>query len=307
MSRTQGRFDNDTPQPDGQLSIPGTAFVNTSAGATSYTRIGSAGSGTYTLHLAASATAYQAVSDATALLRSGVQDFLQEEFGSNRASYYQGAQGQPIGQPITYATASTVAGSLVSVTVQSTVGIVAGTTVLVDTVASGVQEYALVTSITSGTVLVVASLKNSHTALFPIAANPFTTPAGVSGIPPFTGSLQLTPVTSARPKGLLIKSLTINYLVGTSNITSPTIGITATSFSESAAPVVTTLLANATNGLIATFQATPHAVTIPVPIANQNFLNVFNTFVNIEFDFTTGTSGTVDIYGATLGVSYNYL
>lgn len=299
MSRTQSRVDSDTPYLDGQLPIPGIAFVATT-GATTFSRVAA---GEFSLHCAASATAYVTAGMIDcAILRTGVQDFLQEQFGSARAG---GAQGLSVGQPLTLSTGSIVAGSGVTINVLSTVGFLAGAFVTLDTVASGVQEFTQILSITSATAMVVATVKNSHTTPFPITANLYTTPGGISGIPPFSGVSQLTPPAS-RPKGILIKSLSITYLVGVANISAQTISLTLATYQESVAPTVTTLIASAANGLPVAFQATPHVLTIPVPVANQAWLTTFNSQVAIEFDFTTGTSGTVDILGATLGCSFNF-
>ena len=300
MSRTQLRFESDQAFTDGQLAIPGADFVAV-VGATTYAKIAF---GEYSLHCAASATAYTVIAGInSAVFRTGMQDNLQEQFGSNRAG---GAQGLAVGQPVTYLNGGITAGQNVNVTVQSTVGILANSYVLVDTVASGVQEYVRVVSITSGTVFVAASIANTHASGAPVAANVFTSPASATGTPPFTGLTQLTPLTAPRPKGIKITSLTISYLVGTANISAQTIGLAAATYANGVAPVITTLIANATNNLPVAFGATTYAWVIPVPVAQQVWLNTFNTVVAVEFDFTTGTSGTVDVLGATLGCSFNF-
>ena len=302
MSRTQNRLDADTPQSDGQLPIPGTDFVNTNASVTTYSKIAF---GEYSLHCATSATAYQAVGGLNATtLRTGVQDALQELYGSYRAG---GAQGLPVGIPLTYATAAvTVPAPSYSQAVVSSVGMSAGQSVTLDTVASGKQEFTTILSVTNATTIVLANVTQTHSNGFPIFVNNYTTPAGVSGFPPYTGLSQLTPVVSARPKGIKITQVTLNYLVGTANISAQTVGLAYVTYANGVAAAVTTLIANATNALPVAFGATPYAWVIPVPIANQVWINPFNSFVSVEFDFTTGTSGTVDVLGATLSCQYNF-
>ena len=304
--RTQGQFQQDTPFPDGFITLlPGADIVQAGGtGSSTYRRIGSAGSGEFSLYASTSTDTYVVMGGASGILyRSGMQDNLQEAFGSSKSG---GAQGLPVGVPQTYSTSSTTAGAAVSIPVVSSVGFYAGRTVLVDTVASGVQESALIISIPDGTHIQVASLANAHTTPFPVVENIFSTPASVSGFPPFTGSSQLTPVTSARAKGILINSLTVNYIVGTAAISAETIGLTVMNYANATAPSVTTLISNATNGLATTVQATPHTVTIPVPVANQAFITNPNTAVIVEFDFTLGSSGTLDLLSFVLGCSFNY-
>lgn len=304
MSRTQGRLQADLANFDGFVPLlPGADLVQVTLASETST-VHKIASGEYSLRTASTSSAYTFLGGVTGLIyRLGMQDDLQEFFGSARAG---GAQGLPIGWPLTYATSSTTAGTSVSVTVESTVGFVAGQYVLVDTVASTVQEYCQITSITSSTVMVLASMAHAHTAPFPIAANVFTTPAGVSGRPPFTGLSQLTPVTSARPKGIEVTGLIVDYIVNTTAITVPTVGLYATTYAYGAAPSVTTLITQATNGLQVAAATTPYTIPVPVPIANQEFINTSNTFLSVEFDFTTGSSGSVDVLGVYIGVNYNY-
>jgi hypothetical protein len=301
MSRTQAIIQGDTPQADGTVSLlPGADFVATSAsGATTLFKIAT---GEFSLR-AAAASAYVIFGSLGGMIfRTGIQDDLQSFFGSSRAG---GAQGLPIGSPQTLATASTVAGSSVSITVLSTVGFLPFQYVTIDTVASGVQEFTQILSITSPTVMVVRTLVNSHTAFFPVAANLFTTYTGATGRPPFTGASELTPVTVPRPKGISFLQLSVIYQVTTTAITVPTVGLFATQYFNNAAPVTTTLIAQATNGLQTATQAQPYVIPVPVPIAAQNFIVTPNTQVSVEFDFTNST-GTVDILAFILTCKFNY-
>jgi hypothetical protein len=278
----------------------GLAQIGSIGGTVALTKIAA---GEYSLRTSSATQAYGFVGAVSGIYRMGMQDDLQEFFGSLRAG---GAQGLPIGQPTTLATASITAGTLVSVTVDSTVNFFAGQYVLVDTVASGVQEYCQISSITNATTMVLVSVKNSHTAVFPIAANIFTTPAGVSGRPPFTGLSQLTPVTAARPKGLNPVGLWVNYIVNTTAITVPVCALYATQYVYGVAPTITTLISSATNNLQTAAATTSYTIPVPVPVANQGFIITPNTVITAEFDFTSGASGTVDVLGMWLQVAFNY-
>jgi hypothetical protein len=302
MSRTQARFESDSAYPDGLIPLmPGADIVQVGAGTTTLTRIAA---GEYAFVTSSATTAYTFVGGVTGvLLRGGAQDNLQEFWGSSRAG---GAQGLAIGAPQTFLVGGIVAGTLVNVTVQSTVGMFVGQKIQLDTVASGVQEYITVSSITSATVFVAVSIANTHATGAPVWANVFTTPAGASGFPPFTGLSQLTPQTSFRPKGLLLKAVSVIYQVVTTAITVPTIGLYSTQYNSTVAPTVTTLIAQATNGLTTAANAQPIIVTIPVPIANQAFTVTPNTILSIEFDFTSGGANGVNFFGFVVQASFNY-
>jgi hypothetical protein len=301
MPRTQGTYNQDTPFPDGQIPLsPGADIVQIAgAGTSAFTRIAA---GEYSLRATVASVAYTFIAGVTGLVyRVGVQDDLQENYGSQRAG---GANLQPSGVPITLSSGSIVAGTNVTINVLSTVGFFAGQYVTIDTVASGVQEFTQIVSITSATAMVVAKIVNSHTTPFPVTENIFTTPGSVSGRPPFTGITELTPP-SSRPKGINIKGLSVIYAVNTAAITVPTVGLYATVFPNNVAPTVTTLIPQATNNLPVAFQANPYNIPVPVPIANQGFLVTPSTLVTVEFDFTNGT-GTVDVLGFVLSCSFNY-
>ena len=300
MSRTVARLDSDQQYNDAIIPLSGTDFVNTSAGASAFTKIAA---GEYSLRLTAAATAYVTVTTITGLIyRGGVQSDYQQAFGSSRAG---GALGLAVGWPQTISTGSVVAGTAVSIPVFSSVNFVAGGFITVDTVASGVQEFSQITSIPDGA-HIIATLKNAHTTPFPVTQGIFTTPGPVVGRPPFTGLSQLTPQTSAPAKGINIKQITMIYIVNTANASAPTIGLFATQYPHNAAPTVTTLIAQATNNLQTAFQASQYSVPVPVPVANQGFIVTPNTIVSVEFDITTGAAATVDILGVVITGSYIY-
>lgn len=302
MSRTVSRVQSDQSFADMTvaLSPPGDIVA---AGATvqTLTRIAA---GEYSWRAATATTAYTFVGGVSGLIfRTGLQDDYQQAFGSARAG---GSQGLPAAWPQTLVTVSTVAGTNVALTVPSSVNFFAGQYVTVDTVASGVQEFAQITSIPSGTSIIVNKLVSPHTANFPLTGNLFTTSGPRVGRPPFTGLSQLTPQTAAPPKGINIQQIAIIYAVNTTAITVPTVGVFATQYFNNVAPTVTTLIAQATNGLATASQAQPYVIPVPVPIANQGFIVTPNTVVSVEFDFTTGGSGSVDVLGFVITGSYNY-
>lgn len=302
MSRTVARLQGDQPFNDMlvALSPPGDIVA---AGATAQT-LTKIAFGEYSWRAATATTAYTFVGGVSGLIfRTGLQDDYQQAFGSARAG---GAQGLAPGFPQTLVTASTVAGTFVTLTVMSSVNFFVGQFVTVDSVASGVQEFTQITSIPSGTSIVVAKLVNAHTANFPLTANLFTTPGPRTGRPPFTGLSQLTPQTVSPPKGINVQQLTVLYAVNTTAITVPTVGMAATQYFNNAAPTITTLIANATNNLQTAAQVQPYVIPVPVPVANQGFLVTPNTVVTVEFDFTTGASGSVDVLGFVINGQYNY-
>lgn len=302
MSRTQGPLSADLPAVvDGLFPLAPGSNIFATTGATTLTRISS---GEISLRATAAATAYVVIGQASSMLfRTGVQDDTQNFFGSLRAG---GAQARSVGALSTLSTASTVAGTPVNIAVLSSVNFGAGQFAAVDTVASGIQEFAMITAIPDGTHITVASLVNAHTSPFPVFLNNFTTPAGASGRPPFAGMSQLTPVTSPRPKGIKFKQLNVVYIVTGAAASLMTVGMTAIQYQNAVAPIVTTLITNAANGLASAAAATPYVIPVPVPVANQNYIVTPNTSVVVEFDFTTGAAATLDVLGFYLIGDANY-
>jgi hypothetical protein len=303
MSRTVANLQADNTYPDMLVPLMPGADVVQVAVSTETSKIIRVAAGQYALQTATASVAYTILGGVTGLVyRTGVQDDYQEAFGSSRAG---GALGLPIGWPQTLSTGSTVAGQNVSIPVNSSVNFSVGQKITVDV--GGPQEFTFITSIPDATHIVAASLANSHTTPFPITGNLFTTPGSRTGRPPFTGLSQLTPQTAAPPKGINLKQLTIIYSVTGAAITVPTVGMFATQFSNVVAPVTTTLITQATNGLQTATNAQPYVVPVPVPLANQGFIVTPNTLVGVEFDFTNGTTATaVNVFGFVLTGQYNY-
>jgi hypothetical protein len=292
MSRTQSRLDCDTPYTDGKLFLPiKPGQLTTGSGTATWTRTG--------LGLVGTVVTAAAVVDVTldeALFRTGVQDFLQEQFGSLHAG---GANGLPVPGVITFTTGALVAGA-VSIPVVSSAGYSVGQHLTLDTAASTVQEFPVVTAITNGTTLAVTALKNAHSSDVIVSGNAFTTPAGVSGLPPYAGSTELSPVTAPRPKGIQITGVAPIWTPGSTVPTVNSIAVTQTVFTNGAAPTVNTLLA-ATNLSLAG-STTP--LIQNVQLTTPAFITAPFSEIVLEWDFTTGASST--LWGIYLSVTYNY-
>jgi len=301
MARFQGPLNCDTGNPDGHYFVSAMEGVLASGAASTVYANGSAGS--YFVTIPASNAASFIIPLSLMRFRYGVQDQLQEQFGSNRAG---GAQGNAVGSFTTASTAATTAGINVSFTVLSTVGFVAGTAVLVDSVASGVQEYANIVSITSATVMVLNKLVNAHAAGAWIAAGAFTTPASITGFPPFKAATQFTPVTTPRPKGILFKQIYPVYTNLGAVVTSSTIGLYGTTINpNNAARTVNAIIPVAQNGMNLAVTAQPNITPITVPLANQIYQNTKYTEFYIAWTVTTSGSGTVALDGVFIDATFN--
>lgn len=309
MSRTQGRLDSDTFYSDGQIMLSALDLASV-GGVGVLTRVAA---GQYSLRFSNLTAAVVVAATLKNIFRSGVQDWLQEQFGSQNAG---GAQGKAVPGYTNYTTGSLAAGTNVSIPVLNSgwatgpiySGFKIGDIVTLDTVASTVQEFPQIVSIPDATHIVVNVIKNVHSTNAPVSSNAFTTPAGVTGPPPFTGVSEFTPVTAPRPKGIKIKRVTIDYqITGANGITIPTFGLFQAIYANGVAPTINTLIAQATNGLQTAANANPYTTVIPVPFANQTFLTAPNEVITAELDFTSGASASVlDIYGMSFGVDYNY-
>lgn len=304
MPRFQKTLSSDQPQLDGMIQMSALEFSVIAGGGitAAITRIAL---GEWSLNLTGAAVASSvAVSLSHLIRRFGMRDDLQEQFGAGLAV---GSEGSAVGWPNTLSTATSAAGSSINVAVLSSVNFAVGQTVVVDTVASTFQETAIISVIPDGTHITFQSLASAHTTPFPLAANIFTTPAGVSGPPPFTGVTEFASVTVPRPKGILIKQITPRYIVNTTNLGAMTIGLTTIQYSNKvAAPTATALLANANNGLVLTAATTPWVIPIPIPVANQAYLTGRNTDAIIEWDVTNAGTGSVDLLGIEVACSFNY-
>ena len=290
--RTQGILQGDTGYPDGQIFIPASsAFVTGTAG--TWTRVGS---GNNALVLGNSSTTLLTIPLAPAIFRYGMQDWLQEQFGSGQAG---GAQGFPVGGYTTLSVGSTAAGAGANIAVLNSANFTVGRAVLC------AAQKTIITAIPDATHITVAALASTLAAASVVTENLFTTPAGVSGFPPYTGITELTPATSPRPKGIAIRQIYPVYLVAGASLTTNTIGLTKTVFANATAPAVTNLLTDAANGMPVTTQATPYV--IPIQIPTPAFQTSKFAEYTIEWDVTTAGGGTADIYGVFVDIAFNYV
>jgi hypothetical protein len=307
MSRYQRRLDTDTGYADGHLYVPILATNITGAGAVISNAVIAGTSG---ISLPTSATAYVInVPIGPALYRYGVQDDLQAQFGGG------GLGGTPFGaQGLNVNAAQTLIGTSVAASnapvvlavtaPQSTVGFVVGAIVQIDVGAAA--EFQTITAINAGVSITVGALSKAHTATFQVFQNPFTTPASVSGAPPFTGLSQLTPVTAPRPKGIQIKAIYPVYQIGAVNATLNTISLQKAQFTNNQAPVVSNIIASGANGMQTAFQAATLAYVTPIVVAAPAFQITKFTEIFSVWSLTTGTGGTATVFGMFLDVTYNY-
>ena len=318
MSRFQRRLDSDAGYADGHIFVPITSNLVTGSGAamaTSYNGL----SNLSVASLPTAATAYVAtLSLNNALLfRYGVQDDLQEYFGSGGinsqfpASPF-GAQGLPVANATAVITANAgpSPNANIALLTGNTANFAVGATVQIDTGASA--EFQTIVSISAGVSITVTALSKAHTTPFNVVQNPFTTPAGVTGAPPFTGSSNLTSVTAPRPKGILLKSISPVYSIanGVAAPTVNTIGIIATTFlNAQALATQDTILAVAANGLQTAANAASQVYVTPIaiPAGKQVFqTSRFKQFV-LTWNVTTGAAtGTAALFGVWFDVTYAY-
>jgi hypothetical protein len=291
MSRTQGRISADLGQPDGQIFVSpldiavvsGTATVTRNA------------AGDFSLNIGNSQTCVLAVSLSTLIFRYGLNDWLQENFGSAQA---MGSNGQVVNGFTAVVTANASAGNNVNVAVGNSANFIVGFAVTAGT------QKTFITAIPDATHITLATLTATLTAGSFISQGLYTTPAGVTGPPPFTGVTQFTPVTAPRPKGIRVREMYPWYLVAGLALTTNTIGLTQTVAANATALAVTNIVANAANGLATATQATPYLT--PVMLATPAYLTTKYASYNIEWDVTTGASGTARIYGIYLDLELNY-
>jgi hypothetical protein len=299
MPRFQKVLTSDSAQPDGMVTISALDLsVLPGGGTATLTKIAT---GEISLRISTTTATVALGSLSGVVFRFGANDELQERFGSGIPN---GAGGAPVGFPNTLSTASATAGSSVSIAVLNSALFGVGNPVTIDTVASGVQERQAILSIPDATHIVV-NLASSHTSPFPLSGGAFTTPAGVSGSPPYAGVTEFVPVTAPRPKGIRIKQITPRYIVNTTAATANTIGVSLIQYRNNVvAPTATVLLTNAANGLGTAASANPYVTPIPIPSANQNFIIGQDSDVIIEWDVTAGT--TIDLLGINVLCDVNY-
>jgi hypothetical protein len=300
MPRTQKRYLSDIWGPDGHSFV--SAFDATFTSGT-VTDVADTDPGVYSVHVGNSQTVVGVFPLTLLNYRTGQNDDLQEVFGASWSPLAQaGANGLSTPGYTSYITSSVTAGANVSVAVQNSAGYTVGHAVTVDTVASAVQEICYITAKADSTHITLLNVANNHSANAPIYDNAFTTPAGVTGPPPFTGVTQFTPVTAPRPKGIRIKTIYPCYTITGATATTATIGLYQTVFAQATAPAVTTLLTAA--AMPATVQTNPwlpaFSLTSP-PWLTTKFQTIW-----AELNLVTTGSGTAKIYGIFVDFDFNY-
>src|SRR5271170_4337496 len=115
MSRTQGRLDCDVAYGDGHVFY--SALDGTLTSGTGTATRNAAGS--FSLNLGNTQTAVLTIPLSSLIFRYGVQDWLQEQFGSTVAG---GAQGKPVMGFTALVTTQATAGTAVNVAVNTSVG-----------------------------------------------------------------------------------------------------------------------------------------------------------------------------------------
>lgn len=139
----------------------------------------------------------------------------------------------------------------------------------------------------------------------------FTTPAGVSGAPPFPGISQLSPVVVPRPKGIEITSITFVFSVAGSAATNNSTGINEyvyafppTNGSLSAVPVLK-------NPSLANGGGLPTAVTPAGQVTSANLAMLNPLYITdpvsqywLQWFVTPGT--TMQLFGVVFNCTFNF-
>jgi hypothetical protein len=131
-----------------------------------------------------------------------------------------------------------------------------------------------------------------------------SSPADVTGRPPFTGASYLSPVLQGRPKGFKLTDVTFVYQVTTNPLTAITCRVDKMVHANNVANAITPVLATGVNGLQTAVQANPYVTKVSTPAA------VFNTTDNsdiiVEASVQTPAGGTARIYAMILHGVFNF-
>lgn len=129
-----------------------------------------------------------------------------------------------------------------------------------------------------------------------------TTPAGVSGRPPYPGVTEFIPVTTARPKGIKVTSITAVFQVIGANATTNTLALSKTTFANNVAPAISTILPAQSLALVV--QAQPYVTNFVV--ANPPWLTAQNSQYLIDWNVVTPVGSSLNVYGVMLYYTYNF-
>jgi hypothetical protein len=122
---------------------------------------------------------------------------------------------------------------------------------------------------------------------------PFTIPGPVAG--------QTLPVL----KGVRLKSVDLIYLLAGAAATTNTVGIFVKQDANNAAPTITTLLAQAANGLQTATQTARYVTNVPIAVATRGFTVTPDTVITVEWDLTTASGGTAQVFGVVFNYDFN--
>jgi hypothetical protein len=127
------------------------------------------------------------------------------------------------------------------------------------------------------------------------------------GFPPIPSALMATlagPVSGPTQKGIQIDSVDVIYQVlADATAVAATMGLTKTTFSNLAAPVVTNLIALGANGLPVVIGAQPQVTNVLVP--TPGMIVAADTEVLLNINLTGGTAGTIKFFGAVIKAHFN--
>jgi hypothetical protein len=153
--------------------------------------------------------------------------------------------------------------------------------------------------------------------------------AGISGKADFQGrpdtigsmsaGQQITPRLVLLPKGFRVLSLDFVYLVAGLALSTNSFGLAKTQFQNNIANTITSIIALAANGLQTAIQTNPYVTTSALTLANQQtisnpqpgvvlpgYLLLADNTLWLEWDVSTGASGTARVYGIDVSFEYNF-
>ena len=156
-----------------------------------------------------------------------------------------------------------------------------------------------------------------------------TSGAGVAGQAEYQGrpdtigamstGQEVTPRRVLYPKGFRLLSLDFIYLVAGLALTTQQFGLATCQYVNNVANAITSVVAIAANGLATAIQANPYVTTYALTLANQQsisnpqagvvlpgYLLLADNNLWVEWDVSTGASGTARVYGVDVSFEYNF-
>jgi hypothetical protein len=134
--------------------------------------------------------------------------------------------------------------------------------------------------------------------------------AQIQGRPDTFGAMntgqQLQPRTAFKIKGFRLLSFDVIYSIGTLALTSETSRVDRTVYANNAAPVTTSLLAVAANGLATATQAQPYVTSTAILAANQLYNTLADQAVWIEIGVVAQATSVYSLIGIDAQVEFNF-